>query len=197
VERYEAFLIKRAFNDARGVITRASALLGLAHQSLNSMLKEGRHKDLLPLRTPPEPRRQSIARTGNRRTRSEPAAGKFAKALSILHVEDNEFVARGVKEMLALEGWQVETCVDGALALDRLTSQTHYDLIILDNELPNVKGLELARYARRLPERRETPIIMLSASDDEFEVRRAGANAFLRKPEDTVSLVETIKQLLQ
>jgi len=197
VERYEAFLIKRAFNDARGVITRASALLGLAHQSLNSMLKEGRHKDLLPLRTPPEPRRQSIARTGNRRTRSESAAGKFAKALSILHVEDNEFVARNVKETLALEGWQVETCADGALALDRLTSQTHYDLIILDNELPNVKGLELARYARRLPERRETPIIMLSASDDEFEVRRAGANAFLRKPEEIGSLVETIKQLLQ
>ncbi|MGI9106902.1 MAG: response regulator [Pyrinomonadaceae bacterium] len=197
VERYEAFLIKRAFKDARGVITRAAALLGLAHQSLNTLLKEGRHKDLLPLRTPPEPRRQSIARTRTRRSRSEPGAGKTIKPLSILHVEDNDLVANGVKEMLTMEGWRVEMCADGALALDRLTSHAHYDVIILDNELPNVNGLELAHYARHLPHRRETPIIMLSASENELEARRAGANAFLGKLEDIGLLVGTINQLLQ
>ncbi|MGI9104933.1 MAG: response regulator [Pyrinomonadaceae bacterium] len=191
VERYESHLIERALNDTRGVITRAAALLGLAHQTLNSMLKEGRHKNLLSLRTPPEPRKQRIARR-----RPESGAEKVVTPLSILHVEDNDLVANGVKEMLALEGWRVEMCADGALALDRLTSQAHYDLIILDNQLPNVNGIELLRYTRHLPHRRETPIIMLSASEDELEARRAGANAFLRKPEDVNLLVGTVKRLL-
>jgi len=193
VERYEAYLIERALNDARGVITRAATLLGLAHQTLNSMLKEGRHKDLLSLRTPPEPRRQSIVRT---RQRPDFGESKTVKSLSILHVENDEAVAQAVKEMLEMEGWQVETCADSVIALDRLTSQAIYDLIILDDGLQSVDGSELARYARQLPHRRDTPIIMLSASGDELEARRAGANAFLRKPEDFGLLAGTAKQLL-
>ena len=193
VERYEAYLIERALNDARGVITRAATLLGLAHQTLNSMLKEGRHKDLLSLRTPPEPRRQSIVRT---RQRPDFGESKTVKSLSILHVENNEAVAQAVKEMLEMEGWRVETCADSVIALDRLTSQAIYDLIILDSGLQSINGSELARYARQLPHRRATPIIMLSASGDELEARRAGANAFLSKPEDIGLLAGTAKQLL-
>ena len=49
---------------------------------------------------------------------------------------------------------------------------------------------------RRLIHRQQTPIIMFSASDIEKEARQAGANAFLRKPEDLNTMAETIAQLL-
>ncbi|HJU54516.1 MAG TPA: sigma 54-interacting transcriptional regulator [Pyrinomonadaceae bacterium] len=59
VLRYEASLIKLAFENSRGSVTRAARLLGVSHQRLCSML-QGRHKDLLPVKKPAQPRRRSI-----------------------------------------------------------------------------------------------------------------------------------------
>jgi CheY-like chemotaxis protein len=56
--------------------------------------------------------------------------------------------------------------------------------------------MELVRYARALPHRRGTPIIMFSASECSVEARLAGVNEFLRKPQDTGKIVETIIRLL-
>ena len=62
VLRYEASLIKLAFENSRGSVTRAARLLGVSHQRLCSML-QGRHKDLLPVKKPAQPRRRSIIRS--------------------------------------------------------------------------------------------------------------------------------------
>ena len=114
----------------------------------------------------------------------------------ILLVEDNKFVSDAVKETLEGEGWRVESCADGYVALLLIKSERRYDLIILDNDLPNVSGLELARRARELPHRKQTPIIMLSASEGVRDALLAGVNTFLRKPQDIGKVVETIKRLL-
>jgi CheY-like chemotaxis protein len=95
-----------------------------------------------------------------------------------------------------MEGWLVEVCEDGTTALEKIKSSEHYDLIILDNDLPGVSGLELLQHARRLDYRRQTPIIMFSARDIEREARQAGANAFLRKPEDMSAIAETVAHFL-
>ncbi|MCA1566694.1 MAG: response regulator [Acidobacteria bacterium] len=94
------------------------------------------------------------------------------------------------------EGWSVMVCYDGAVALRKLASEANYDLLMLDSHLPHVHGLELVRYARTLPHRRETPIIMFSASECSRDARLAGANEFLRKPRDMGRIVETIAHLL-
>jgi DNA-binding response OmpR family regulator len=114
----------------------------------------------------------------------------------ILFVEDSKFVSDAVRETLELEGWRVETCADGYVALLLIKSKRRYDLLLLDNELPNVNGLELARRARELPHRTRTPIIMLSASEGVRDALLAGANIFLRKPQDMGKIVETIARLL-
>lgn len=62
VLRYEASLIKLAFENSRGSVTRAARLLGISHQRLCSML-QGRHKDLLPVKKPAQPRRRSIIKS--------------------------------------------------------------------------------------------------------------------------------------
>jgi two-component system chemotaxis response regulator CheY len=105
-------------------------------------------------------------------------------------------VADAVRETLEERGWAVETCPDGAEALRLLAGGEHFDLLLFDNDLPALGGLELIRQARRLPHRRRVPIIMLSASDVEAEAKRAGADAFLRKPSDIVRLAETVSRLL-
>ena len=114
----------------------------------------------------------------------------------ILCVEDNKLIFGAVNELLELEGWHVEVCQDGIAALAKINAKEHYDLITLDNDLPGVSGLELLHHARALVHRRQTPIIMLSASDIEQEARLAGANAFLRKPEDMNAMAETVARLL-
>ncbi|HEY9405062.1 MAG TPA: response regulator [Pyrinomonadaceae bacterium] len=114
----------------------------------------------------------------------------------ILLIEDHKIVAQAVKETLELEGWHVSLCGDGAVAVLRLASETRYNLLMCDNELPNVTGLELVKYARTLPHRKEMPIIMFSASECSRDARLAGVNEFLRKPQDIKKIVETVARLL-
>jgi CheY-like chemotaxis protein len=95
-----------------------------------------------------------------------------------------------------MEGWTVQNFREGTDALQVIAGETSYDVVILDNDLPGLNGIEVIRQMRQLPHRQQTPIIMLSASDVEREARRAGANAFLRKPEDIAAIAETIARLL-
>jgi CheY-like chemotaxis protein len=115
---------------------------------------------------------------------------------TILYAEDDRFVAAAVRDLLAAEGYAVECCSDGNAALNRLAGCVRYDLLLLDDDLPGVSGLELTRYARSFPHRRRTPIVMLSAGERGDEARRAGADVFLRKPEGASRLVEVIRRLL-
>jgi CheY-like chemotaxis protein/tetratricopeptide (TPR) repeat protein len=188
VRRYEGRLIEGALRDAGGVVARAAQLLGLTRQSLDSMLRR-RHRRLLHLRIPPEPRRSSLMFR-------EPDDTESARRVRILHVEDDALVAAAVRETLRDEGWRVSTYTDGLAALGEIEGDTVYDLMIIDKHLPGADGLDLVLRARELPHRQQVPVIMLSAGDFEREARRAGASAFLRKPEDMHALAETIARLL-
>ncbi len=62
VLRYEGSLIRKALEDSGGSVTRAARLLGVTHQGLAFILN-GRHSDLLSIRTPVKKRRRSIIRS--------------------------------------------------------------------------------------------------------------------------------------
>jgi len=130
---------------------------------------------------------------GSRQGQHEPRSNRMPH---ILLVEDHRIVAQAVRETLEEAGWRVSLCGDGAVAVGKLASEAVYSLLLFDNHLPNVNGLELARYARGLTHRKGTPIIMFSASECERDARLAGANEFLRKPADTGKIVETVARLL-
>lgn len=117
------------------------------------------------------------------------------RSLTILYVEDYKLLLLYVKDMLEEQGWQVETCQDGMRALEIIESGSLYDVLILDNSLPGLSGLELVRRARCLTHRRRTPIIMLPANDSARAALSAGAEAFLKKPEDVNAIVKTITRL--
>ena len=60
----------------------------------------------------------------------------------------------------------------------------------------SVNGLDLIRHARSLEHRRHIPIIMLSATPNQAEAQSAGADVFLRKPEDIYMVTQSVKSLL-
>src|SRR5205085_7117314 len=88
-------------------------------------------------------------------------SAREARMVRILHVEDDTLVANVVKETLRDEGWRVTTYTDGAVALKEIEGDAHYDLMIIDNRLPGVSGLELLGRARQLAHRQQVPIIKI------------------------------------
>ena len=119
-----------------------------------------------------------------------------APTVRILHIEDDEIVAGVAREILEAQGWQIQTCADGNAALEKISGEDEYDLLLVDCDLPGVNGLELIKHARELDHRCDTPMVVLAANPVEAEAREAGADVFLRKPEDIGLLAETINRLL-
>jgi len=92
-------------------------------------------------------------------------------------------------------GWESEPCADGNAALEELAGDAEYDLVLVDDQLPGLNGLELIEEVRSMFHRRHMPIVMLAGDLDETAAGVAGVDAFLRKPEDIPWLVETITRL--
>jgi len=198
VLRYEGHWIKLALKETGGRVTPAARLLGLkSHQTLIHLIKV-RHKELVNSRLAVRKRRRHIFSKSRKIKKNKgPDLQRAASQIRILHVEDNKAVASLVKETLELEGWKIETCADGKLALGKIDSKTQYDLILLDDDLPGLNGLELVQRTRSIAHRQHTPIVMLSATVDNAAAHEAGADLGLHKPEDIGSLAETIGRLLK
>jgi len=114
----------------------------------------------------------------------------------ILYVEQNQMLLQTVRDVLEFAGWYVKPCSGEGYAVAYVESAEHFDLLLIDNELRGLSGLELTERARRKPHRQKTPIVLISLEEIAEEARRTGADAFLRKPNNLIELVDTIKRLL-
>ena len=199
IRRAEKALLARALREAEGSVTKAAHLLGFKHhQSLISIINI-RHKELLKTRSKIRKRRRHIFSQPRKTRKTPPKLSPLRRTpqISILHVEDDAQVANLVADMFAGENWRIESCANGDSALRKLTGDEHYDVLVIDNDLPGLNGLQLVQSARHITRRRRTPIIMLSASDCEREAWRAGVDDFLKKPEQIAELPTTVARLLR
>jgi CheY-like chemotaxis protein len=114
----------------------------------------------------------------------------------ILYVEQNQMLLQTVRDVLEFAGWYVKPCSDDGYAVAYVEGEEHFDLLLIDHDSRGFSGLSLTERARRQPHRRETPIVLISLQDLADEARRAGADAFLRKPNNLIELVDTIRRLL-
>ena len=197
IRKAEKALLARALREAEGSVTKAAHLLGFKHhQSLISIINI-RHKDLLKTRSRIRKRRRHIFSESRKPKKpADKGINKRNSTIKILHAEDDLTVASLLGEMFTLQAWKVEVCIDGTHALERLSSKTHYDVLIFDKDLPGLNGLELVSRVRSIPHHRRTPIIMLSGEECEAEAWRAGVDAFLRKPKDIDQVPATIARVL-
>jgi CheY-like chemotaxis protein len=115
----------------------------------------------------------------------------------ILYAEDNLLLGHAVRDALELAGWKVYHFTESSGASMAVASPTHFDLMLLDQEMQHLSGVELTRHARRLPHRRETPSILCSIEARDKEARAAGADVFLRKPANIIQIVDVIRRLLK
>jgi CheY-like chemotaxis protein len=125
------------------------------------------------------------------------AAQDRVTARRLLLVEDDPETADVERNILALEGFQIDVARDGQEALDRLAA-TRYHGIVLDAHLPGVDGYQVAARIRSLPLNRDTPIVMVTASG-EPEARQRGFDlgivAFLAKPFKPATLRSLVASL--
>lgn len=197
IREIERRFIERALRDAGGSVTKASRMLGFKHhQSLISLL-DTRLSDLQDRRSKKRARRRPLLLKTQRGKRRVSQPDRSTANLSILHVEDHKLVAHRVEELLTAEGIHLDRCSNGAAAWEILKSNTHYDALVIDNNLPGLSGLELILRVRSMPRRRNVAIVMLSGEDCEKEAWRAGVDAYLRKPEGIDQLARTIRRALE
>ncbi len=196
LHRYEGRQIRRALEDSSGIVSQAARKLGLTHQRLHNMIN-GRHNSLRELIKELKERNRGNALNDQATGGSIRDGNTEIGSVRILHVEDDQMVASTVRETLEIQGWQVETCSNGDAALQTISSDAHYDLLLIDYDLAGtVNGIELVYRARKLAHRSHTPILVLAAAPMKTESLEAGANDFLQKPEGVSSLVDTIMHLL-
>jgi len=87
-------------------------------------------------------------------------AGPVGRRLVILSVEDDALVAMGTNGTLEDLGHEVIETTSGAHALRSMAERTDIDLMITDQGMPGMTGIELARAARRL--RAGLPVILVT-----------------------------------
>ena len=99
----------------------------------------------------------------------------------ILIVEDEVAIADLEKDYLELSGFEVEVENDGTSGLARALAED-FDLFILDLMLPGIDGFEICK---RIREKKNTPILMVSAKKDDIDKIRGlglGADDYVTKP---------------
>ena len=120
-----------------------------------------------------------------------------------LIVEDNEINSEILSEMLKIEGADSELAVNGQEAVEmfRKSEPGHYDMILMDVQMPVMNGYEATRQIRACehPEAKTVPIAAMTANTFAEDVRDAlesGMNGHLGKPIDMNAVRELAAKLL-
>lgn len=120
------------------------------------------------------------------------------RTATVLAVDDNATIRKAISMRLGSRGYDVITAADGPGAL-AVVNQRHVDLILLDLQMPGMRGEEVLQEIRARYSATELPIIMLAASSDRNDIRRSlelGANDYVTKPGELPMLLARIKTQL-
>jgi two-component system cell cycle response regulator DivK len=102
----------------------------------------------------------------------------------ILIVEDNELNMKLLHDLLEVHGYDILTTGDGAAAI-ALARAHHPDLILMDIQLPDISGLDVARMLKADAATQTIPIIAVTAfamAGDERRTLESGCDGYVSKP---------------
>lgn len=115
----------------------------------------------------------------------------------VLIVDDEPSITTLLSFNLTKEGYAVETAEDGKTAMEMIL-QEDFDFIILDLMLPKMDGMDICRRTRQ--EKIDTPILMLTAKDNEIEKiigLELGADDYMTKPFSPRELIARMKAIFR
>jgi CheY-like chemotaxis protein len=117
----------------------------------------------------------------------------------ILLVEDNVALSGVICFNLTRAGYDVTAVSNGREAIDSL-ERGHFDLILSDQQMPKMTGIQLCEHIREMPDHIHTPFVLLTAKCMEIDVanlrQRLGMSAALPKPFSPSELLTCIEELL-
>jgi two-component system chemotaxis response regulator CheY len=117
----------------------------------------------------------------------------------ILVCEDNVALSGVICFNLVRAGFEVKSVFNGRLALDALEKQS-FDLVLSDQQMPMMTGIQLCENFRQLPMHRRTPFILLTAKCMEIDFvqlqQKLGISAALPKPFSPSELINCIEEAL-
>jgi CheY-like chemotaxis protein len=127
-------------------------------------------------------------------------------AVTIIMIEDDEGHATLIRRNIRRAGVmnEIKHFADGAQAREYLTARSEASwssepvLVLLDLNLPDISGIELLEYIKNEPNLRLTPVIILTTTDDQLEIKRCyelGCNVYITKPVDYDQFANAIRQL--
>jgi CheY-like chemotaxis protein len=121
----------------------------------------------------------------------------------VLLAEDNELNQMLAENLLTNVGLAVEIANDGTEAVEKMKSAAagHYDIILMDVQMPKMDGYEATRQIRALEDKEKADIPIVAVTANAFEEDRqiameTGMNGHLAKPYDVPEIMKTLKELL-
>jgi two-component system cell cycle response regulator DivK len=117
----------------------------------------------------------------------------------ILYIEDNRENLLLVRRILEAEGYAVSGAADGPSGLE-LAVQMQPDLILLDINLPEIDGYDLARRFRTTPGLEQVPILAITANvmqGDRERTLEAGCDGYIQKPIEVDRLPDQVRAALR
>jgi two-component system cell cycle response regulator DivK len=120
--------------------------------------------------------------------------------IRILYIEDEPGNRMLVKRVLEAEGFAVMEATDGLAGLE-MAARMHQDLdlILLDINLPEIDGYDLAKQFRTTPGLQEIPILAVTANvmhGDRERTLEAGCDDYIQKPIDVDQLPDQVRAAL-
>jgi len=120
--------------------------------------------------------------------------------VKVLVVDDDRTNSEIIAQLLKVHGYEVSRCHDGRQALEKLaSSQTPFDLMLLDLRMPAMDGFEVLRNVREQDALRHLPVIIMTASSESSDAVAAlklKANDYVTKPVDFTVLLARIEKEL-
>ena len=116
----------------------------------------------------------------------------------ILAVDDSGSLRQMLSFTLRSGGYQVVDAIDGVDGLKKAQASP-FDLVLTDQNMPNMDGLTLIKRLRAEPAYRSVPILMLtteSSAEMKAKGREAGANGWMVKPFDPNKLLEVVAKVI-
>jgi CheY-like chemotaxis protein len=116
------------------------------------------------------------------------------KNMTILVVDDDRHIGDTIQLVLEAKGFTVERLFDGLDAVEEVDPERH-DLVVMDNQMTEMDGLEALKRLKADPRRRTVPIIITTTQNLDF-TRLELADAYLHKPFHADALMSFVNLLL-
>lgn len=130
---------------------------------------------------------------------ASPAPDLEGMSKTVLIVEDNELNMKLFNDLLQAHGYNTLQTRDGRDVLS-MTRKHRPDLILMDIQLPEISGLEIAKMLKADDDLNTIPVVAVTAfamKGDEQKIRNGGCDGYIAKPISVNNFLQTVSKFLE